>query len=108
VALPKPPPHEAEPPRALTKGLTSAVVVGTDTVQGAPCEHLAFRAPGLNWEIWIESGPRALPRRLEITYTEATNFPETGQRAGGGKETVHFHGGLCGKGKRADAWKERG
>jgi len=67
----------SDPYAALTKGLTSAVVVGTDTVQGVPCEHLAFRAPGLNWEIWIESGPRALPRRLEITYTEATNFPRS-------------------------------
>ena len=27
-----------------------------------PCEHLAFRSPGVNWKIWIESGQRALPR----------------------------------------------
>jgi hypothetical protein len=59
----------------LTKGLTSAVLVGSDTVQGDPCYHLAFRAPGVNWEIWIESGARALPRRLVITYTDVTNFP---------------------------------
>jgi hypothetical protein len=59
----------SDPYTVLTKGLTSALVVGSDTVQGAPCEHLAFRAPGVNWEIWIESGARALPRRLVITYT---------------------------------------
>ena len=59
----------------MTKDLVSAGVVGSDTVQGAPCEHLAFRAPGVNWEIWIESGPRALPRRLVITYTDVLNFP---------------------------------
>jgi len=51
------------------------VVVGSDTVQGDPCYHLAFRAPGVNWEIWIESGDRALPRRLVITYTDKLNFP---------------------------------
>jgi len=65
----------SDPYAVLTQGLTSAVVVGSDTVQGAPCEHLAFRAPGVNWEIWIESGERALPRRLAITYTGETNFP---------------------------------
>ena len=65
----------SDPYAVLTKDLTSAVVVGTDTVEGAPCEHLAFRAPGVNWEIWIESGPRALPRRLVITYTDVLNFP---------------------------------
>jgi hypothetical protein len=65
----------SDPFAVLTKGLTSAVVVGSDTVQGDPCYHLAFRAPGVNWEIWIESGERALPRRLVITYTDVTNFP---------------------------------
>jgi hypothetical protein len=67
----------SDPYTELTKGLTSAVVVGSDTVQGEPCEHLAFRAPGLNWEIWIESGASALPRRLVITYTNVTNFPRS-------------------------------
>jgi hypothetical protein len=67
----------SDPYAELTKGLTSAVVVGSDTVQGEPCEHLAFRAPGLNWEIWIESGASALPRRLVITYTNVTNFPRS-------------------------------
>jgi hypothetical protein len=65
----------SDPYAVLSKGLTSALVVGSDTVQGVPCEHLAFRAPGVNWEIWIESGERALPRRLVITYTDTTNFP---------------------------------
>ncbi len=65
----------SDPYAVLTKDLTSAVVVGPSTVQGAPCEHLAFRSPGVNWEVWVESGARALPRRLVITYTDVTNFP---------------------------------
>ena len=67
----------SDPYAVSTKGLSSAVVVGSDTVQGVPCEHLAFRAPGTKWEIWIESGARALPRRLVITYTNVTNFPRS-------------------------------
>ena len=64
-----------DPYAMLSQGLTSAFVVGTCEIQGTPCDHLAFRSPGVNWEIWIESGARALPRRLAVTYTTLTNFP---------------------------------
>jgi len=64
----------SNPYAALSKDLSSAVLLGAATVDGAPCEHLAFIAPGVNWEIWIETGKRALPRRLVVTYTEAQNF----------------------------------
>jgi hypothetical protein len=65
----------SDPYAILTKDLTSAFVVGPATVDGAPCEHLAFMAPGVNWEVWIETGQRALPRRLAVTYTTVQNFP---------------------------------
>ena len=67
----------SNPYPALTSGLTSGVVIGPATVNGVNCEHLAFRAPGVNWEIWIESSARALPRRLAVTFTDRTNFPRT-------------------------------
>jgi hypothetical protein len=65
----------SDPYAMLTKDLSSAVVVGPATVDGAPCEHLAFIAPGVHWEIWLETGKGALPRRLVVTYTDAQNFP---------------------------------
>jgi hypothetical protein len=65
----------SDPYAMLTKDLTSAFVVGPTTVDGVPCEHLAFMGPGINWEIWIETGKSALPRRLVVTYTEVQNFP---------------------------------
>ncbi|EEF57463.1 DUF2092 domain-containing protein [Pedosphaera parvula] len=65
----------SDPYSVLTNGLDSAFVVGTATVDGAPCVHLAFRNPGVNWEIWIETGSSALPRRLVATYTDVQNFP---------------------------------
>jgi hypothetical protein len=46
-------------------------------VNGAACQHLAFRSPGVNWEIWIGSGQRALPWRLAVTFTDRANFPRT-------------------------------
>jgi hypothetical protein len=65
----------SDPYAVLTKDLTSAFVVGPATVDGVPCEHLAFMGPGVNWEIWIETGKNALPWRLLVTYTEVQNFP---------------------------------
>ncbi len=65
------------PYRVLTRGLTSAVVVGPSMVRGRVCEHLAFRAPGLNWEIWIASTGSPLPLRLAVTFTDRPNFPRT-------------------------------
>jgi len=67
----------SDPYRILTRGLTSAVVVGPSMVDGTACEHLAFRSPGVNWEIWIETAARALPRRLAMTFTDQPNFPRT-------------------------------
>jgi hypothetical protein len=65
----------SDPYDVLTRKLASGVVVGTTVVNGRPCQHLAFRSPGVNWEIWIESGERALPWRLAVTFTDRTNFP---------------------------------
>jgi hypothetical protein len=67
----------SSPYKEMTRGLSSALVVGPVTVNGVPCTHLAFRSPGVNWEIWIESGPDALPRRLAVTFTDRAGFPRT-------------------------------
>jgi len=65
----------SDPYRALTAGLKSALFVGKVNVRGIPCDHLAFRGDGVNWEIWVESNTRALPRRLAATFTDRPNFP---------------------------------
>jgi hypothetical protein len=67
----------SDPYEVLTRRLISGVVVGSSTVHGIPCYHLAFRSPGVNWEIWIEAGKRALPWRLAVTFTDRPNFPRT-------------------------------
>ena len=59
----------------LTRNLQSAVIIGPTFVNGVPCDHLAFRSPGVNWELWISSGPVALPYRLCATFTDKPNRP---------------------------------
>jgi hypothetical protein len=66
-----------DPYEVLTRRLISGVVVGSAAVNGIPCDHLAFRSPGVNWEIWVETGKRALPWRLAVTFTDRANFPRT-------------------------------
>lgn len=66
-----------DPYSVLTRDLQSAIVVGSTRIDGVPCDHLAFRSPGVNWEIWLEADARSLPRRLAVTFTDRVNFPRT-------------------------------
>ena len=65
----------SDPYAVLTRDLSSGVVVGPTVINSRPCEHLAFRSPGINWEIWVESGQRSLPWRVAATFTDRPNFP---------------------------------
>lgn len=65
----------SNPYAVLTKGLTSAVVVGPVDIRGTPCVHLAFRSPGVDWEIWIANRPQAVPLRMAVTFTDRPGAP---------------------------------
>jgi hypothetical protein len=75
IRFPSAPLLFSDPYGVLTRNLISGIVIGPSVVNGHPCQHLAFRSPGVNWEIWVESGKRALPWRLAVTFTDRTNFP---------------------------------
>jgi hypothetical protein len=60
----------------LMTGVSSGFVVGKGIVEGVRCDHLAFRAPHVDWQIWIEDGARPLPRKLVITTRDVVNAPQ--------------------------------
>ena len=61
---------------ALTTDLESGFYVGEHSVQGTPCHHLAFRqSSGLEWQLWVEQGVRAWPRKLVIRHAEQPEIP---------------------------------
>lgn len=60
---------------ALLEGVTSAAVLGSRRIAGRDCHHLAFRAPGVDWQIWIEKGERPFPCRYVITTTGVEGAP---------------------------------
>lgn len=66
-----------DPCRAMTANVTAGFFVGRRTVQGVPCQHLAFSQKDVDWQIWIAEGDRPLPRKLVIvdkTLPGAPNY----------------------------------
>ncbi|MGB2816868.1 MAG: DUF2092 domain-containing protein [Burkholderiaceae bacterium] len=60
----------------LMTDVTSGFVVGKGVVEGVRCDHLAFRAPHVDWQIWIQEGKEPLPRKLVITTRDVVNAPQ--------------------------------
>ena len=56
----------ADPYASMTRGLKSARVVGTSTVDGVETRHLAVHGQKLDWEVWIATSDR-LPRLVTLT-----------------------------------------
>ncbi len=65
-----------DPYRVLMEKVESGFVVGRTWVQGKPVFHLAFTQKEIDWQIWIEEGPRPLPRKLLITYKNEPLSPQ--------------------------------
>lgn len=63
-------------PRSDLDQLTCATFVGPAKIDGTTTDHFAFRQAGLDWQIWIEQGPRPLPRKLVLTTTDDPARPE--------------------------------
>lgn len=60
----------------LTEGLTSAFIVGKAVVGGVPCIHMAFRNAEVDWQIWIQSGDKPLPRKFVVTSKKMPQSPQ--------------------------------
>jgi hypothetical protein len=60
---------------ALSKDLTYSEALGRVNVNGVPCEHLVFAAPGIEWQIWLGPQQDPLPRRLAVTYLDDERRP---------------------------------
>jgi hypothetical protein len=59
----------------LTEDVVSGFVVGDAMIDGTKCRHLAFRGNEVDWQIWIEDGPRPVPRRYSITSKRIEGAP---------------------------------
>jgi hypothetical protein len=60
----------------LTANVIDAKHIGQGVIDGVECEHLAFRTPETDWQIWIERGARPIPRKYVITSKTVTGAPQ--------------------------------
>jgi hypothetical protein len=54
-------------PAAPLDKIESAMNAGQDFVDDDLCDHYAFRQGSIDWQIWIRTGNRPLPRKIVIT-----------------------------------------
>jgi hypothetical protein len=60
----------------LMEDVVSGESLGASVVEGVPTHHLAFRGRDVDWQIWVEDGPRPLPRKYVITSKNIEGAPE--------------------------------
>lgn len=60
----------------LTATTTEGVHVGQGVIDGVECEHLAFRTPDTDWQIWVETGAKPVPRKYVITSKTVAGAPQ--------------------------------
>lgn len=60
----------------LTASVLDGKHIGVGVVDGVECEHLAFRDSDTDWQIWIETGPKPVPRKYVITSKTVAGAPQ--------------------------------
>lgn len=66
----------SDPYSILTEDVVAGRVIGQETLAGVPVQHLAFRGREVDFQIWIEEGPRPVPRKYVITSKKVAGHPE--------------------------------
>jgi hypothetical protein len=54
-------------PAAQFDKIESAMIAGRDFIDKDLCDHYAFRSGKIDWQIWITTGRKPLPRKIVIT-----------------------------------------
>jgi hypothetical protein len=56
--------------------VTDVKDLGSGVIRGVECNHLAFRTPDVDWQIWIAVGDRPYPCRYVIATKKVAGFPQ--------------------------------
>jgi hypothetical protein len=60
----------------LMQGVIDGRHIGQGVIDGVECEHLAFRNADTDWQIWMETGARPIPRKYVITSKAVAGAPQ--------------------------------
>jgi hypothetical protein len=66
----------ADPYAVLMENVQFDSVIGEHACGVKRCHHLLFTQEAIDWQIWIETGPHPVPRRLVITYKSDPGAPQ--------------------------------
>ena len=66
----------AKPANGLLTDIQSGISLGRDEVEGVPCDHLAFRAQKVDWQLWVRAGDSPVPVKYVITTKWLTGAPQ--------------------------------
>ena len=61
---------------ARLEDIKAAIDVGPSSIDGALCDHYAFRQADVDWQLWIERSDTPLPPKLVITTTTEKAQPQ--------------------------------
>ena len=61
---------------AMMADVVESAHIGQGVIDGVECEHLAFRNTDTDWQIWIETGTRPIPRKYVITSKAVAGSPQ--------------------------------
>jgi len=60
---------------AVMDGVLTGVYLGQHVLDGELMHHLAFTQETIDWQVWIQTGARPVPRRLVIIYKSEMGMP---------------------------------
>jgi len=66
----------SDPYKELMPEVNDAKDLGSGVIHGVECDHLAFRAKEVDWQIWIAQGARPYPCRYVITSKKVAGWPQ--------------------------------
>ena len=61
---------------ALMANVIDARYLGVGIIGGRTCDHVAFRTEETDWQLWVQIGPDAIPRKFVITSKTIAAAPE--------------------------------
>ena len=76
IAMPLEDLLRSDPRTDLLEKVNSGTYIGPVDVMGVPCEHLAFSQDNIDWQLWIETGARPVPKKFLITYKDEAGSPQ--------------------------------
>ena len=59
----------------ITKQMQASRYIGIAQVEGVACHHLAFSDPAINWQVWVDSGPKPMLRKIRVEHKFSSDTP---------------------------------